>query len=182
MIDKISPRLVWDLGANTGVFSRISSQKGIQTIAFDIDSIAVEKNYLECKKNKEENLLPLLLDLTNPSPFLGWESLERMSFVKRGPADLVLALALIHHLAISNNVPLDRLAIFFNNICKNLIIEFIPKDDSQIKRLLSTREDIFDDYTQENFELEFSKLFIIKESVKNPDSHRVIYYMQVKEN
>jgi len=180
MIDKISPRLVWDLGANTGVFSRISSQKGIQTIAFDIDSIAVEKNYLECKKNKEENLLPLLLDLTNPSPFLGWENLERMSFVKRGPADLVLALALIHHLAISNNIPLDRLALFFNSICKNLIIEFIPKDDSQVKRLLSTREDIFDDYTQENFELEFSKLFIIKESVKNPDSHRTIYFMQVK--
>ena len=180
LVDKINPKFVWDLGANTGIFSRISSQKGIQTIAFDIDPIAVEKNYLECVKQGDENLLPLLLDLTNPSPYLGWESQERMSFVDRGPVDLVMALALIHHLAISNNVPLNRLALFFKKICNNLIIEFIPKKDSQVKRLLATREDIFDDYTRENFELEFEKFFIIKDSLEIADSFRTLYNMQVK--
>jgi len=182
LLDKINPKFVWDLGANTGIFSRISSQKGIQTIAFDIDPIAVEKNYLECVKQGDENLLPLLLDLTNPSPYLGWESQERMSFVERGPTDLIMALALIHHLAISNNVPFNRLALFFKKICNNLIIEFIPKKDSQVKRLLATREDIFDDYTRENFESEFEKFFIIKDSLEIADSFRTLYHMQIKDD
>ena len=71
-ITKIKPKMVWDLGANTGVFSRLASEQNIPTIAFDVDPVAVEKNYLDCKKNNEKNLLPLLLDLTNPSPYLGW--------------------------------------------------------------------------------------------------------------
>ena len=97
-------------------------------------------------KNDEKNILPLMMDLTNPSPYLGWENDERMSFMKRGPIDLVMALALIHHLAISNNLPFDRIAQFFQKICKSLIIEFVPKTDSQVQRLLATREDIFDNY------------------------------------
>ncbi|GAI82895.1 unnamed protein product, partial [marine sediment metagenome] len=104
-LDKINPKSVWDLGANVGIFSRIASDKGIQTISFDIDPAAVEKNYLECVERNETNILPLLLDLTNPSPGIGWENQERTSLLERGSADTVLALALIHHLAISNNLP-----------------------------------------------------------------------------
>jgi len=133
LLDQIKPNSVWDLGANTGIFSRISSQKGIETISFDVDPAAVEKNYLECKKQNETKILPLLLDLTNPSPYLGWDSHERVSIIDRGPADVIMALALIHHLAISNNIPLSRLAEFFGKICKYLIIESIPKSDSQVQ-------------------------------------------------
>lgn len=173
-----SPKSVWDLGANIGLFSRIASDMKIPTISFDIDPAAVEKNYLNCKKKGETRILPLLLDLTNPSPAIGWANNERMSLIQRGPADTALALALLHHLAISNNLPFERIASFFDGICSSLIIEFIPKDDSQVKRLLATREDIFSDYTRENFENEFSKYFNITKSENIEDSKRVLYLME----
>ena len=179
-IDRIKPANVWDMGANTGFFSRIASDKDIPTLSFDIDPAAVEKNYLNIKEKKEKNILPLLLDLANPSPGIGWENTERTSLIQRAPADTVMALALIHHLAISNNLPLDRIAEFFAKICKNLIIEFIPKSDSQVQRLLITREDIFDRYNRESFETEFSEYFTIETSVQIKESERIMYLMQSK--
>src|SRR4030042_6020221 len=137
-----------------------------------------ERNYLECVAKSETNILPLLVDLTNPSPGIGWENRERMSLAERGPADTALTLALVHHLAISNNVPLAKIACFFNNICNSLIIEFAPKPDSQVQRLLATREDIFPDYTQQAFETEFRKYFTIQSSVRIRDSERTLYLMQ----
>lgn len=177
-LNKTNPNTVWDLGANTGMFSRISSNNGILTISFDIDPAAVEKNYLECVKKGETNILPLLLDLTNPTPSIGWENQERMSLLERSPADVVFALAIVHHLAISNNLPLNKIADFFNKICKSLIIEFIPKKDSQVQRLLSSREDIFPNYTQQVFEHEFRKHFTMISCVKIADSERILYIMQ----
>jgi hypothetical protein len=119
-----------------------------------------------------------VLDLTNPSPSLGWQNEERMSFVERGPVDIVMALALIHHLAISNNVPLESLAAFFAGLAPWLIIEFVPKTDSQVERLLSTREDIFPDYNPNGFEQAFKKHFIIHKIVPVQDSERQLYLME----
>ena len=95
----------------------------------------------------------------------------------RGPADAVLCLALIHHLAISNNLPLDKVAEFLNGIGQSLIIEFVPKSDQQVQRLLASREDIFVDYTQEHFEVAFAQHFQIVASEQLPDSDRTIYLM-----
>jgi hypothetical protein len=176
-LSAVNTDVVWDLGANVGMFSRVASNKGLQTICFDIDPIAVEKNYLMCTEKGEINILPLIIDLTNPSPPVGWEHTERMSLLERGPAGLVFALALVHHLAISSNLPFYKIASFFNKICKALIIEFIPKNDSQVQRLLSNREDIFSDYTQQSFEYEFSKYFTICKSVHIKDSERILYLM-----
>ena len=170
--------MVWDLGANTGVFSRLASSRGLHTVSFDIDPVAVEKNYRQCRAGNEKHLLPLMLDLTNPSPALGWENSERFSLLERGPADTAMALALIHHLAISNNLPLARIAEFFARICTNLIIEFVPKTDSQVQRLLSTREDIFAAYTQADFENEFGRFFEISAVEQIKESARVLYLMQ----
>ena len=135
------------------------------------------RSYLDCIKNNETNILPLLLDLTNPTPNIGWDNKERSSVTERGPTDVIFALAIIHHLVISNNVPLNRVANFFKKNCKYLIIEFVPKNDSQVQRLLSTRKDIFDQYTQEDFENEFEKYFRIETSFKLKDSDRVLYIM-----
>lgn len=177
-LDQTDGKKVWDLGANTGVFSRIASKKGFQTISFDIDFSAVEKNHRECVKNGEKTILALVLDLTNPSPDLGWHNQERSSLLSRGPADTVLALALIHHLAISNNLPFSMIAGFFANICQSLIIEFIPKEDSQVQRLLASREDIFPDYHQHHFEEEFKKIFRIEEKKRIEPSQRILYRMR----
>ncbi len=177
-LEKIKPNSVWDLGANTGEFSRLASEMGINTISFDIDPAAVEKNYLNSIEKKETKLLPLILDLTNPSPNIGWSNNERKSLLERGPVDTILALALIHHLAISNNLPLTKIVEFFKTTCNHLIIEFIPKTDSQVIRLLSTREDIFEDYTLKKFEDEFTKEFIVKEKINLDESGRTIYWME----
>jgi len=176
--DKTDVNFVWDLGSNTGIFSRISSNKGISTISFDIDPAAVEKNFLDSVEKQESKILPLLLDLTNPSPSTGWENQERLSLINRGPTDVVLALALLHHLIISNNLPLEKISSFFSKICNYLIIEFIPKNDSQVKRLLQNREDIFDDYSKENFELNFKKYFSFIDSQQIEDSERILYIMK----
>jgi len=128
------PARVWDLGGNTGVFSREAAESGAFTVSFDIDPAAVEQNYRTAKTKKEQNILPLVLDLTNPSPALGWDNSERDSVGARGPADMILALAVIHHLAISNNVPLPQLANFFVAHCNWLVIEFVPKTDSQVQK------------------------------------------------
>ena len=169
--------MIWDLGANTGRFSRIASGKGAFTVAFDIDPAAVEKNYLQCRRENDELLLPLVLDLTNPSPAIGWRNRERETLAERGPADVVLALALIHHLAISNNVPLESVAQFFSEVSRKLIIEFVPKEDSQVERLLATREDIFDNYDEESFEKAFSRFFSIEQKASVEGTERTLYLM-----
>lgn len=179
-IDEINPKSLWDLGANMGEFSRAASDKGIKTLAFDIDPIAVEKNYLIVKGKKEKNILPLLMDLTNPSPSIGWANNERDSFSDRAPADTIMALALIHHLAISNNLPFGNIASFFSKIGKSLIIEFVPKTDSKVQKLLATREDIFPNYTQECFEEMFSQYFNIHKAENIPNSERILYLMTGK--
>ncbi|MCX6840726.1 MAG: SAM-dependent methyltransferase [candidate division WOR-3 bacterium] len=176
---RLNPKTVWDLGANTGLFSRIAADRGIPTVAFDIDPAAVELNYLDCRKRDEKNMLPLLIDLTNPSPGIGWQNHERQSLIERGPCDTALALALIHHLAIGNNLPFDRIVDFLAGICRTLVIEFVPKTDSQVQRLLATREDIFPGYTKEGFEQAFSARFAVLASSPVRDSERTIYLMEL---
>lgn len=177
MLDAIKPESVWDLGANNGQFSRLASRRGISTLALDFDPAAVEQNYRICKKNGERGLLPLVMDLANPSAAIGWNGEERMALFERGPADTVMGLALIHHLAISNNVPLARLAAFFARLCRNLIIEFVPKEDSQVQRLLAGREDVFTDYTREGFERAFGRWFATAAVRPIPGTHRLLYHM-----
>jgi len=177
-IDLARPTVVWDLGANVGAYSRIASDQGIRTIAFDIDPAAVEKNYLECRRTGEANLLPLVLDLTNPSGGAGWANEERQSLAARGPADLVLALALVHHLAIGNNVPFDMIARFLARLGRTLVIEFVPKDDSQVQRLLASREDVFTSYDEQSFERDFGRQFAIEVRRPIADSRRVLYLMR----
>ena len=177
---RLKPTLTWDLGANNGAFSRVAGANSGFVVSFDIDPAAVEQNYRQMKNDKTENLLPLLLDLTNPSPAIGWANRERDSFGGRGPADLALALAVIHHLAISNNVPLLQLADFFAETTKWLVIEFVPKQDSQVQKLLASRKDIFPSYTREGFEAAFAERFAIREAVEIRESERVLYLMERK--
>ncbi len=179
-IENVKPERVWDMGANNGVFSRLASERGIFTVAFDVDPDAVSQNYIQVRKNHEENLLPLVMDLTNPSPALGWGHAERQSLIERGPVSMVLALALIHHLAISNNVPLRKVSQFFARIGQYLVIEFVPKSDSQVKRLLRSREDIFENYTHVGFEEAFGYDYDILAKKPFKDSERILYLMKRK--
>jgi ribosomal protein L11 methylase PrmA len=182
IFDKFDPGVVLDLGSNDGHFSRLISKKTKKVISLDTDPACVEKNYLENIKNNETNIVPLLIDLTNPSPGIGWQNEERPSFFERVKVDTIVALALIHHLAISQNIPLDNLAAFFHKKCHFLIIEFVPKSDSQVKRLLSVRDDIFPDYTRQVFESAFMKHFVVLDTMKIDDSERILYFMECNED
>jgi hypothetical protein len=173
----VRPRTVWDLGANVGAFSRAAAAAGAEVVSFDLDPACVERNYLRVRAGKETRLLPLLMDLTNPSSASGWANEERMSLLARGPADAVLALALIHHLAIGNNVPLDRIARLFAAAGRSLLVEFVPKSDSQVRRLLVTREDVFDRYTEAEFERAFGAFFEIRRRAPLSGSERALYEM-----
>ncbi len=182
LLNRTKPKMVWDLGSNDGKFSRLASNQNIFTIAMDGDHNSTENNYLACQREKDHYLLPLLMDLANPSPAQGWAGSETKSLVERGPADMVMALALIHHLAITHSLSLASIARAFASLCNWLIIEFIPPTDSQLKRLLQANPDSgFDErYSESVFEAEFKTFFEILERVKIEESDRVLYLVQRK--
>ena len=176
-LNEIAPRTAWDLGANTGFFSQLAARAGCQVLALDGDPGAVELHYRRVKEEGVRRILPVWIDLANPSPSVGWSHEERGSLVDRGPADCVLALALIHHLAISNNTRLEMIAEFFSRLGRNLVIEYVPKSDPQTQRLLVSREDIFEDYSETVFERAFSRFFSIVSSKEIGETGRRIYRM-----
>ncbi|NVO03977.1 MAG: SAM-dependent methyltransferase [Bacteroidetes bacterium] len=178
-LTEISPNCVLDLGCNEGVFSKIASKYSELVVATDFDDEVINRLYKSL--NPDDKILPLIIDICNPTPFIGWNNKERKSFLNRvGNSNTTLALALIHHLAIGNNVPLNKLAEFFHVFSEILIIEFVPKEDSQTQKLLVTKEDIFSNYNLENFLNEFAKYYDIKSQVQISDSERIIFKMERK--
>lgn len=180
VIRQIQPNAVWDLGANTGHYSRLLTKKNIPVVSFDIDPIACEINYQKAKNNSDKYMLPIRQDFTNPSAAIGFANLERRALHQRGSPDLIMALALIHHLAISHNIPLTLIAKYFSHLGTHLLIEFVPKEDSQVQRLLSSRLDIFDNYDQKGFQHAFSAYYDILECTPVEKTHRNIFLMRTK--
>lgn len=172
---------VWDLGGNNGYYSRILAEAGGNVVCFDVDPMAVEMNYRKVKQDDEQFILPIVQDLTNPSGSLGWHQKERSGLLERAQhVDLIMALALIHHLAISNNIPLTRIAEYFADLAAYLIIEFVPKEDTQVQRLLMSRTDIFSDYHIESFKKIFSYYYEILEEKIIYETSRTIFLMRKK--
>lgn len=171
---------VHDIGGNTGRFSRLVAASGHYVLSHDVDEMAVERNYLFNKENRIDNVLPLVLDLRNPSPALGWALAERDSLTQRINSDVIMALALIHHIVISNNVPMTEVAGFFRQLSNKLIIEFVPKEDSQVRRLLVTRDDIFPHYDIEHFEQEFTQHFIVRDKQLIEGTKRTLFVFERK--
>jgi hypothetical protein len=167
-----------DLGANEGSFSFLLAAKNIQTIAADSDHSSINKLYQKIKKEKERNILPLLIDLANPSSAIGLNNKERASFTERTNCDVGMALALIHHLAIGKNIPFEKIAEFFKGLADLFIIEFIPKTDKKIQFMLQQKKDIYNNYSEENFIHSFSKYFSVQKKQEIGDSGRILYMMK----
>ena len=178
LITRVGPQTLWDLGANVGRFSRLASSRGIATIAFDLDPACVEANYRQVLAGVDRHLLPLVLDLMDPSAAIGWANEERMSLEERGPADLCLMLALIHHLAIANNVPLPRIARFLAQLCRWAVVEFVPKSDEKVSRLLLDRDDIFPDYTEAGFRAAFEPAWTTVDRLPVAGTPRVLFILR----
>ncbi|MFA5117854.1 MAG: SAM-dependent methyltransferase [Candidatus Omnitrophota bacterium] len=180
-LQRYNPRFIYDIGSNTGVFSRIAGRLNIPVVSFDNDHAVVEENYRACCEEKLSSVLPLVIDVANPSPAAGWALEERSSFFERGPADAVMALALIHHLAFTCGIPLGKIAYLLQKICRCALVEFIPKSDPSVRRLLVNREDIFTEYSRESFEEEFGRYFEIEGCRQVPGSSRSVYFLKRKQ-
>lgn len=173
----VSVESVWDIGGNTGDFSRLAAARGVPVVSIDSDPGAVDLNYRRMAAAAEANLFPIVADITNPSPSLGWDNREIASLTARGPAGLVMGLALIHHVAIGNNTGFDRLARFFAALGPNLLIEFVPPDDPMVRGLVAMRNHEFPWYMQPEFESAFGRHFEIRRSDAIADSKRRLYLM-----
>lgn len=180
LLQEVNAGTVLDLGANDGYFSKILAEGNRQVIATDIDHQCINNLYLHTKKNAIGHILPLVLDIASPSPAIGFHNKERASFHQRIQTELVVALALVHHLVIGRNIPLTDIAAYMNDIAPQLIIEFVDKGDVKVQEMLANRTDIFDTYTEAGFEAAFSGWFHIIRKAPLPHAQRTLYYMKRK--
>lgn len=178
LVREVPESRIWDLGANTGRYSRIAADAGKRVVALDIDPAAAERHYRAIRAAGRSDILPLVVDVANPSPAIGWAGRERRSLLERANADGILALALVHHLAISRNVPLGMIVDLFAGLAPWAIVEFVPKDDPMVRRLLAARRDVFPDYGLEPFREAAAQRFRIVREAPIADSSRVLFLLR----
>jgi hypothetical protein len=171
------PRLVLDLGANDGRFSRLAVANGAQSVvAVDSDDVVVDRLYRDLRAEGEQRILPLVLDLSDPSPGLGWRGRERPPFVERVRPDLVLCLAVVHHMALTNTVPLDEIVAFLADFAAPMVVEFPHPDDQMAARLLARkRPGVFDAYSVATWEQALARRFTVRRQETLPGGARTLY-------
>ena len=171
------PRLVWDLGCNDGTFSRIAAEVADYVVAVDADHGTVEQLYRALKADAETRILPLTMNIADPSPRLGWRGRERKALPDRGRPDLTLCLALLHHVAISSNVPVREFLDWLRSLGTSLVIEFPTPDDPMVKTLLAAkRPGTHADYERETFERSLAEAFDVERSETLSSGTRVLYF------
>lgn len=175
-IERTCPSAVLDLGCNTGTFSKIAASAGAYVVAVDADHDVVD----DLSSTESDRILPLLWDIADPSPSMGWRLAERSSLTQRFQPDLVLSLALIHHLVIGRNIPLDDFIAELAAMRCDLIIEFVDRHDPMVERLLSQKREAFDDYTLAAFERALGEHFNV--AVREPleSGSRVLYFARAR--
>lgn len=180
ILSNLKPKMLWDLGSNEGLFTEIVSQYCHYSVAFDLDLTCIENMYNRLRKDENQSILPLHIDIANPSSGVGWVNKERMGLIERGPCDVAMALALIHHLIVSNGIPLKNIAKFFHQICSDLIIEYIPPSDPKFRQICQTNPRDFSFLTENLFISTFSEKFLLKIRIPIEKSLRVLYHFETK--
>ncbi len=171
--------LVWDVGCNTGNYSRIAAENSEQIVAFDADPLAIERLYQSLKSNHDARsapILPLVNNLVDLSGGLGWRGAERKALVERGRPELTLCLALVHHLVIGHGVPLRELLTWFAELGTSLVIEFVSKDDPMVQQLLRGRRDNYADYEPAVFDQLLSQMFDVVRTETLASGTRKLYF------
>lgn len=177
VVAQAQPGLVLDLGANDARFSALALEHGAdRVVAVDSDHLVVDRLYRHLRETGESRILPLVLDLADPSPSLGWRSRERASFVERVRPDLLLCLAVVHHLALTDTVPLDEIVAFLADFDCPVVVEFPHRDDPMVKRLLARkRPGVFDHYDVAEWEKALGARFRVEEQEVLPSGRRTLY-------
>ena len=167
--------LVWDLGCNTGEYSLLAAEHADLVIAMDTDHQSVDRLYRRLLRGPD-NILPLVGNLADPSPALGWNGLERKTLEDRGKPDLVICLALIHHLVIRANIHVDELINWLGDLGADLVIEFVEKTDPMVRRLLQNKDDLYADYDRPNFERLLATRFLVERTETICEGNRTLYH------
>lgn len=185
-VTPLNPQRLIDVGGNDGTFARTVLDKVPDVLVTDIDSNAVDYNYKQVQENNETNMLPFVCDVLQPAPGIGFNNTERNSLLERlknyNP-DITMALALIHHITLSGNVPFEKSAEFFAKFSGTLIIEFPKRTDSWVESLLVRKREFinhFDFYNEAAFEVGFNQFFTIEKKEIVPGTKRVLYLMKRK--
>ena len=185
-VSPLNPEKLIDIGGNDGTFARTVQDIVKDIIVTDIDSNAVDYNFKQVLKNKEENMLPFVCDVLQPAPGIGFNSTERSSLINRlqeYAPDVTMALALIHHITLSGNVPFEKSAAFFAKFSNNLIIEFPTREDSWVESLLVRKREFinhFDFYNKTNFEKGYGTYFDLLKKEKVTGTKRILYLFKNK--
>jgi len=170
------PGLTWDMGCNDGAYSRIAAEHSDLVIAFDFDHATVEALYRSLREEGNTKILPLVSNLADPSPALGWRGLERRTLADRGVPDLMLALALIHHVSISANIPIADFLQWARDLGTTLLIEFPKRTDPMVEALLANKQEGANpDYDLDNFERELERRFTVGQREELPSGDRVLF-------
>lgn len=165
----------WDLGCNTGEYSRLVAGHGGRVVAMDADHAAVEGLYRRLCNEGPDNILPLVMNLADPSPGLGWRQSERQGLGGRPRPDLVLSLALIHHAVVGAHIPLRDFVAWLGELGGCLVIEFADRDDPMVKRLLANKDDRYRDYHQDVFEAALDRHFHVEQRLVLSSGTRILY-------
>lgn len=169
-------RLVWDLGANDGAYARIAARTSDHVVAMDVDHPTVERLYRALREEGERRILPLVIDVCDPSPALGWRGRERGTLSDRGRPDLTLCLALVHHMAITRNVPVREIVDWLASLGGTVLVEFPERTDPMVQRLLGAkREGAHEDYERAHFERCLHEAFVVERQQELPSTQRVLY-------
>lgn len=172
--------LAWDLGCNTGEFSRVCEKKCEYVVAVDGDHGAIEKLYKSQKKADSNTILPLTLNLSNLSPSQGWASSERIAFDQRKSPDLVVCLALIHHLRITENIPNRLFLKWLKSLESDVVIEFVGRDDEMVVKLLTNKDEKYEDYNLQQFVDDVECYFDIETRKTLKGGKREIFFLVPK--
>lgn len=170
--------LVWDIGSNTGTYSRIAAGHARYVIAMDADCDTVDRLYRELVTEKYTNITPLVMDIKDPSPNRGWRGLERKSITNRESPELILCLAVLHHIVISANIPMSEFISWLAELRAFVVIEFISKEDPMVKHLLRNKEDNYDDYEQIYFEKYLEDHFQVLKRKELQNGTRTLYFVE----
>jgi hypothetical protein len=185
-VDTLQGKRVIDIGGNDGTFAREFASEAQFIIVADVDANAVGQNYRRVIENKEKNILPVVADILNPAAGYGFNNRERFSFIERVQAMQLsgcMALAVIHHITLSGNIPFDMSAKFFSKMAPSLLIEFPTRNDSWVQYLLESKRDFKDHfgfYNEVNFQREYSKFYQIEKKFAIPDSERILYSLKLR--
>ncbi len=171
-------RLVWDIGCNVGTYSRLAAEHAEYVLALDADHVVVDRLYGALKQEVRSNILPLLADVADPSPGLGWQGLERTPLGDRGVPDLILCLALVHHVVIGRNIPMEDLVAWLAAFGADLVVEYVGHDDPMVKKLMTNREGQSIQYSAETLELALARHFETVTHEQLQSGTRTLYYAQ----